>query len=315
MNIKSGIIKYNTRQGNKPKLSPFFQNALGKLIEIGAFNDKLEDIKDQLVKDLTEYRTTYKLSNIVLGMSGGIDSALTASLFKEAGWNVTGLTLPIHQNPEETQRGIDACEALGITHKQVDLSDAYDNLISHLHEMPHPNGGDTKAEKVRRGNIRARLRMITLYNEAAKQQGIVGSTDNFSELSAGFWTLHGDVGDVAPIQSLSRSWEVPALADMMGVPQETVYATPTDGLGVDAGDEAQFGFTYLHFDIVLLGLLNNIFSNEGADENDVAIIDSVKSKIKSTGYKRINPVNLRHPLRGNGLYDALQNLDDNLLGD
>ena len=142
-------------------------------------------------------------------MSGGIDSALTASLFKEAGWNVTGLTLPIHQNPEETQRGIDACEALGITHKQVDLSDAYDNLISHLHEMPHPNGGDTKAEKVRRGNIRARLRMITLYNEAAKQQGIVGSTDNFSELSAGFWTLHGDVGDVAPIQSLSKSWEVP----------------------------------------------------------------------------------------------------------
>jgi nicotinamide-nucleotide amidase len=248
-------------------------------------------------------------------MSGGIDSALTASLFKEAGWNVTGLTLPIHQNPEETQRGIAACEALGIAHKQVNLSELYDQAISHLHEMPHPNGGDTKAEKVRRGNIRARLRMITLYNEAAKQQGIVGSTDNFSELSAGFWTLHGDVGDVAPIQSLSKSWEVPALADMMGVPQETVYATPTDGLGVDAGDEAQFGFTYLHFDIVLLGLLNKIFSSEGADENDVAIIDSVKSKIKSTGYKRINPVNLRHPLRGNGLYDALQNLDDNLLGD
>ena len=101
---------------------------------------------------------------------------------------------------------------------------------------------------------------------------------------------------------------------MMGVPQETVYATPTDGLGVDAGDEAQFGFTYLHFDIVLLGLLNNIFSNEGADENDVAIIDSVKSKIKATGYKRINPVNLNHPLRGNGLYDSLQILD-NLLGE
>jgi nicotinamide-nucleotide amidase len=248
-------------------------------------------------------------------MSGGIDSALTAALFKKAGWNVTGLTLPIHQNPEETQRGIDACEALGITHKQVDLSDAYDNLLSHQHEMPPVDGTeDDKASKIRRGNIRARLRMITLYNEAARQNGIVGSTDNFSELSAGFWTLHGDVGDVAPIQSLSKSWEVPALADLMGVPQETVYATPTDGLGVDAGDEAQFGFTYLHFDIVLLGLLNNIFSNEGADEDDVAIIDSVKSKIKATGYKRINPVNLDHPLRGNGLYDALQILD-NLLGE
>lgn len=315
MNLREKIIKYNTRQGQAPELSDFFSTHLGKLIEIGAFSHKLDSIKDSIVADLVEYRNTYKLSNIVLGMSGGIDSALTASLFKEAGWNVTGLTLPIHQNPEETQRGIAACEALGITHKQVDLSELYDQAISHLNEIPHPNGGDTKAEKVRRGNIRARLRMITLYNEAAKQNGIVGSTDNFSELSAGFWTLHGDVGDVAPIQSLSKSWEVPALADMMGVPQETVYATPTDGLGVDAGDEAQFGFTYLHFDIVLLGLLNKIFSSEGADENDVAIIDSVKSKIKSTGYKRINPVNLRHPLRGNDLYDALQNLDDNLLGD
>ena len=71
----------------------------------------------------------------------------------------------------------------------------------------------------------------------------------------------------------------------------------------------------MHFDIVLLGLLNKIFNTEGADEDDVAIIESVKSKIKATGYKRINPVNLRHPLRGNDLYDALQKLDDNLLGD
>jgi NAD+ synthase len=315
MNIRKDILQYNTRQGVAPVLSTFFSNHLNKLIEIGAFSTKIEDIRDFLVTDLATYKNKYNLSNIVLGMSGGIDSALTAALFKKAGWNVTGLTLPIHQNPEETQRGIDACKALGITHKQVDLSDAYDNLLSHQHEMPPVDGTeDDKASKIRRGNIRARLRMITLYNEAARQNGIVGSTDNFSELSAGFWTLHGDVGDVAPIQSLSKSWEVPALADMMGVPQETVYATPTDGLGVDAGDEAQFGFTYLHFDIVLLGLLNNIFSNEGADENDVAIIDSVKSKIKATGYKRINPVNLNHPLRGNGLYDSLQILD-NLLGE
>jgi nicotinamide-nucleotide amidase len=312
MKLRDEIIKYNTRQGQAPELSDFFSTHLGKLIEIGAFSHKLDSIKDSIVADLEEYRNTYKLSNIVLGMSGGIDSALTASLFKEAGWNVTGLTLPIHQNPEETQRGIAACEALGITHKQVDLSQAYDNMVSQIQEDA---SADDKASRVRRGNIRARLRMITLYNEAAKQNGIVGSTDNFSELSAGFWTLHGDVGDVAPIQSLSKSWEVPALADMMGVPQETVYATPTDGLGVDAGDEAQFGFTYLHFDIVLLGLLNKIFNTEGADEDDVAIIESVKSKIKATGYKRINPVNLRHPLRGNDLYDALQKLDDNLLGD
>ena len=112
MNLREKIIKYNTRQGQAPELSVFFSNHLGKLIEIGAFSHKLDSIKDSIVADLEEYRNTYKLSNIVLGMSGGIDSALTASLFKEAGWNVTGLTLPIHQNPEETQRGIAACEPL-----------------------------------------------------------------------------------------------------------------------------------------------------------------------------------------------------------
>ena len=155
--------------------------------------------------------------------------------------------------------------------------------------------------------------MLTLYNLANKLNGIVGSTDNFSELSAGFWTLHGDVGDVAPIQSLSKSWEVPALADAMGVPTSIISATPTDGLGVDAGDEAQFGFSYLQFDLVLFGLLSELETEIRPSADDLKIVDNVKTRIMSTGYKRVNPVNLNHPVRGNELYSALQNLDDKLL--
>ena len=108
MNIRKDILQYNTRQGVAPVLSDFFSNHLNKLIEIGAFSTKTEDIRDFLVTDLATYKNKYNLSNIVLGMSGGIDSAITAALFKEAGLNVTGLTLPIHKNTEETQRGIDA---------------------------------------------------------------------------------------------------------------------------------------------------------------------------------------------------------------
>jgi len=322
MDIKNEILRYNTRDGVAPELSPWFSSILDEQIRLGIYSGRISEIRDGLVKELEQYRTDYGVSNIVLGMSGGIDSALTAALFKEAGWEVTGMTLPIHQNQEETDRGVEACEALGINHIQVDLSEAYDAYrILALKEADPDISVDVdqedKSAKVRAGNIRARLRMITLYNMANKLGGIVGSTDNFSELSAGFWTLHGDVGDVAPIQSLTKSWEVPLLAEALGVPSSIVEATPTDGLGVDAGDEAQFGFSYLHFDIVLLTLLSPSASVDngfaGASEDDLKIIEAVKSKIRSTGYKRINPVNLDHPIKGNALYDALQNLDDKLL--
>ena len=314
MEIKNKILEFNTRNGVAPNLSPWFNNCLNEQIRLGIFLDNREQLKDVLTRDLIDYKNKYKLENIVLGMSGGIDSALTASLFKNAGWNVTGVTMPIHQDETETDRGIEACEALGIDHVQVDLSDTYDFYLKQNNSDKELSGKkESKAIKVRRGNIRARLRMLTLYNLANKYNGMVGSTDNFSELSAGFWTLHGDVGDVAPIQSLSKSWEVPALAEIMDVPASIISATPTDGLGVDAGDEAQFGFSYLQFDLVLFGLLSELDTMVKPSEDDLKIVDNVKSRIRGTGYKRVNPVNLNHPVRGNELYSALQNLDDKLL--
>ena len=314
MDIKNKILEFNTRDGVAPELSDWFNYCLDEQIRLNIYEDNIEKLKDGLTRKLIDYRDNYKLDNVVLGMSGGIDSALTAALFKNAGWNVTGVTLPVHQNPDETDRGVEACEALEIDHVQVDLSDVYDFYLKQNNSDKELSGKkESKAIKVRRGNIRARLRMLTLYNLANKLNGMVASTDNFSELSAGFWTLHGDVGDVAPIQSLSKSWEVPALAELMDVPQSIISATPTDGLGVDAGDEAQFGFSYLQFDLVLFGLLSQMESQVKPSVEDFKIIDNVKTRIRSTGYKRINPVNLDHPVRGNELYSALQNLDDKLL--
>ena len=314
MDIKNKILEFNTRDGVAPELSPWFDFMLDEQIRMHIFEDNIEQLKDGLVRSLADYKSHNNLENIVLGMSGGIDSALTASLFKQAGWNVTGVTLPVYQEQSETDRGVEACKALGIDHVQVDLSDVYDFYCKQNNsDKELSSKKESKAIKVRRGNIRARLRMLTLYNLANKLNGIVGSTDNFSELSAGFWTLHGDVGDVAPIQSLSKSWEVPALAEQMDVPASIISATPTDGLGVDAGDEAQFGFSYLQFDLVLFGLLSELETELRPSDDDLAIVDNVKTRIMSTGYKRVNPVNLNHPVRGNELYSALQNLDDKLL--
>lgn len=212
---------------------------------------------------------------------------------------------------------MEACEKLDLEHIQVDLTEPYETLVKFYADNDIDFNTDTDAgrsELVRMGNIRARLRMITLYNLASKHNGFVASTDNFSELAAGFWTLHGDVGDVAPIQSLTKSWEVPALAEHLGVPQSIIDAKPTDGLGIANGDEDQFGYSYLEFDIGLLWLLSTYNTQamlENASEADVEIINNIIERIRSTTYKRSNPINLPHPIFEDR-YMRLEALDQRL---
>jgi nicotinamide-nucleotide amidase len=301
-------------------LLPWFNQALDKLIykNIYVEEDTLRVFQQRLVKGLSDYRDRYQIGKVALGISGGVDSALTAALFKEAGWQVLGVTMPIHQNPEETARGVEACQALGIEHRHLDLTEDFDRLYGSFLARDH----SLVNSPLRSGNLRVRLRMMTVYNEASRIGGLVGSTDNFSELAAGFWTLHGDVGDLAPIQSLSKSWEVPKLAEMCGVPDPTVFARPTDGLGISNGDEDQFGFSYLEFDIVLLSLVSAVTRHDisrldqlmpmleidPTDTETVQRVTQILNRIKSSTFKRANPYNLNHPLDP-GRYQGLANLD------
>ena len=313
MTIFDKIYAYN----RNPEISEWLQQQLETLISFGIYHNEIENITAGLASQLAEYRTQHNIDNVVIGMSGGIDSAVTAALFKRAGYTVTGVTMPIHQNPEETDRGIEACRALGIEHIHADLTHHYDQLVDRMVAQDADIKGETHADKVRRGNVRARLRMITLYNLAGVKGGFVASTDNFSELAAGFWTLHGDVGDVAPIQSLTKSWEVPAMAEHLGVPESIIAAKPTDGLGIANGDEDQFGFSYLAFDIVLMSLLQNPNNDkwlEGASEADLHIVSEVKKRIAGTTYKRLNPHNLQHPVH-QLRYAQLEMLDNTLKGE
>jgi NAD+ synthase len=299
-----------SRQNNIAPLSPWFADKLAEMIAAKHFlpEDDLVTVSEQIVDDLSNYRESTGASVVVLGMSGGVDSALTAALFKKAGYRVIGVTMPIHQVQAETDRGVEACEAIGIEHIHADLSDLYDATLlmkSKVDAELNDLDNGTKPTKIRRGNIRARLRMITLYNIASKEHGFVASTDNWSELTAGFWTLHGDVGDVSPIQSLLKSWEVPYLAKINGVPESTYRATPTDGLGIDAGDEAQLGASYLEWDIMALSLARASSSIRSAatmrdelkiddDPRAVAVFDAVFSRIGGSWYKRQNPINIAH---------------------
>lgn len=319
MSLKEDILRYSRYDG-KNKLSDWFDQSLQDLIDNGTYSgqNELEETGRKLVSGLISYANRYKISTAVIGMSGGVDSALTAALFKAAGWRVIGITLPIHQREEETQRGIDACNALSIQHKHIDLTKSYDALLKSV-SVHDPELGDP-ANSIRRGNLRVRLRMMTLYNQASLHRGLVGSTDNFSELATGFWTLHGDVGDVAPIQSLLKSWEVPKLAEMYGVPAETVFAKPTDGLGISGGDEDQFGFSYLELDILLMKLCALL--NDGYDlqrdmaqlnipKEDTEKVTKILARISGSKFKRQNPYNLEHPIQKNRFL-GLNRLDSSI---
>jgi len=319
MALKQEILRYS-RQEKIRSLSSWFESNLQQLIDSDVYVDlnSLEDIGHKIVKGLFNYSQKYKINTAVIGVSGGVDSALTAALFKAAGWKVIGVTMPIHQLQEETDRGIEACTHLGLEHLHIDLTDQYEKLLTSVSQY------DLKIKdpacSIRRGNLRVRSRMITVYNIASMYSGLVASTDNFSELAAGFWTLHGDVGDLAPIQSLNKSWEVPKLAEIYNVPKATVFATPTDGLGISKGDEDQFGFSYLEFDIILLRLCQcfTTFNNRSqileylqVPDLELAYVNRILDRIRMSSFKRQNPFNLPHPLQDNR-YPGLTNIDYSL---
>lgn len=340
-NLKEQILEMS-RQSTMGELSPWFDAKLDEFIEgdntllpnpIFLSEEELLELKASIIADLEKYSKQTGVSSVVLGMSGGVDSALTAALFKQAKWLVIGVTMPIHQDIEETKRGIEACAALDVAHVNIDLSNDFDRMVQTMELVDVDLVHDTKAARIRRGNIRARLRMITLYNIAASSGGLVASTDNFSELAMGFWTLHGDVGDLSPIQSLLKSWEIPMLARLTNVPEETWRAKPTDGLGVSDGDETQFGMSYLELDLMLMSVLRTnadwIFYDEavasggitltkiaehlGMDKDGRAqeVFTNLIDRMGTTWFKRISPVNIQHS-RDNTRYCNLEHFDREL---
>lgn len=182
----------------------------------------------------------------VVGVSGGVDSALTSALLAKTGLHCHLLTMPIHQNVDHTSRGIRHCSQLAKEHDKVswgknDLSDVFDTFKAsmEMHLLGEPS-------ELAWANMRSRIRMTALYSLANHYKCMVIGTGNLVEdFGIGFFTKYGDGGvDLSPIGRLTKT-QVQKLAMFMGVSDEIVSAPPTDGLWNDGrSDEDQIGCTY-----------------------------------------------------------------------
>ena len=199
-----------------------------------------DEISDWLIK----YLNKHKLETFVVGISGGIDSAVTSALCARTNKKTILITMPIHQNPKETLRGEDHIKCLKKKFSKVEALNI--NLTSTYDELKKTTPARFQTD-LSLANTRARLRMSALYLIAASSKGIVVGTGNkVEDFGIGFFTKYGDGGvDISPIADLMKS-EVYQLAEKLDISKEIVLAEPTDGLWDDGrSDEDQIGASYV----------------------------------------------------------------------
>ena len=201
-------------------------------------------LKFDIDRWLKDYYYMYAIKAFVVGVSGGIDSAVVSTLCAETELPTYVLTMPLHSKKENTKLSDAHAKALmkkysNVRVVNIDLSDTYESLLFNIDQ-------DFVNNKLANANTKSRLRMVSLYQVAGSVGGIVVGTGNkVEDYGVGFYTKYGDGGvDIAPIADLYKS-EVWELGEYLGVDQRIVDAKPTDGLWDDGrNDEDQIGATY-----------------------------------------------------------------------
>jgi len=208
-----------------------------------------------IVEWLQQRLTLAGARGFVVGLSGGIDSAVVARLCQMAApGKVTGIVLPCHSDPRDAEDARLIADQFGVPAVRIDLAPAYDQLVRDLQgalvqlppdqrPVPPTDRTDLRA-RVPLANIKPRLRMTTLYFVANSLNYLVAGTGNRSELMIGYFTKYGDGGvDLLPIAGLLKS-HVRAMARELGVPDSIVDKAPSAGLWLGQTDEEEMGFTY-----------------------------------------------------------------------
>lgn len=218
----------------------------------------------------------------VLGLSGGLDSAVTGALCKMAFPETTlGLIMPCHSSEEDVEDAMLVARTFGIETRSVDLSKIFDSFLELLEGEKFV--GDPRDLPI--ANIKPRLRMITLYYHASRLNRLVVGTGNRSEIAVGYFTKYGDGGvDILPLGGLLKS-EVRALAVELGVPKKIIEKPPSAGLWAGQTDEGEMGITYEMLDTIIRAM-------DAGDTSslDPRFVEKVELMVRKSEHKRNPPL-------------------------
>lgn len=249
------------------------------------FNSKTESEKIiSAIKSFFDERP-FLARKVIIGLSGGIDSAVSTTLFARAIGSENVITLKMPSSTSSKDSIEDAARIINfnkIPPENVQIKELveYEKIFAKLAEPTD----------LRRGNFCARLRMINLFDQATKFNAIVGGTENLSEHFLGYFTICGDEGSIfEPIEHLYKT-EIKMLAEFLRIPIELISKAPTADLWQTQTDETELGFTYREADIILktwvdLGKPKTITVEEIPQE----ICDKVLARVKASQFKREIP--------------------------
>jgi NAD+ synthase len=244
-----------------------------------------EMVRKLLVGFLHDEITQAGFTKGVLGLSGGVDSALALALAVEAlgRENVVAVMMPYaSSSPGSRAHAELAASRFGVIPELVEITPMVDAFLS----IAGP------VERVRAGNVMARQRMIVLYDVSAREKALVIGTSNKTEILLGYGTLHGDLAcAVNPLGDLYKT-QVWQLAAAMGVPKEIVEKEPSADLWEGQTDEGEFGFTYRDVDRLLYAMVDDRRTPEeiAAMGFDPAFVRRVAEMIRRFQFKRRPPV-------------------------
>ena len=248
-------------------------------------------VRKMLVAFLKEETAKSGHKRVVLGLSGGIDSAAVAALAAEAMGpkNVTALFMPYKSSsPESREHARLIGKTFGLAVEEVDISAQVDAYFTRAGEV----------DRVRRGNKMARERKSIEYDRSWPD-GLVLGTSNKTELLLGYGTRYGDMAcDLNPVGDLYKT-QLRELAVLLGVPDVVVKKPPTADLWVGQTDESELGFTYAQADLILYHLVDRRLGPDAlvAAGFDASLVRGIRERMRKSHYKRVMPLIAKVSLR------------------
>lgn len=251
---------------------------------------QIEKVNTHIVEWLKSYAETAKVNGFVIGISGGVDSAVTSTLCAQTGLKVLCVEMPIHQALSHVTRGREHIEQLkkqfpNVSSVEADLTSVFEDFKKQV-----PETSDLHKLNLSLANTRSRLRMTTLYYFAGIYGLLVAGTGNkVEDFGVGFYTKYGDGGvDLSPIADLMKS-EVYELGTYLKIPSSILTAAPTDGLfGDERTDEDQIGASYDELEWAML-ITDSNTTDYDLTEREKEVLKIYK-KLNKNNQHKMNPI-------------------------